>query len=221
MRDLATAGLAKSRHLRVLEAESIAILREVVAEFKRPVLLYSIGKDSSVLLHLAHKAFRPGRIPFRVLHVDTGWKFREMIEFRELIAERLRLELIVHINRDGARRGINPVRSGSALHTQIMKTDALKQALDQYGFDVAIGGGRRDEERSRAKERILSFRSAGHAWDPRNQRPEPWNLFNTRIKPGESVRAFPLSNWTEIDVWEYIRAEAIEVVQLYFARERP
>lgn len=213
--------VTKSKHLKALEAESIAILREVVAEFRKPVLLYSIGKDSSVLLHLAQKAFRPGQIPFSLLHVDTTWKFREMIAFREVIAERNGLNLVVHINPEGVRRDIHPVRSGSALHTQVMKTDALKQALDQHGFDVAIGGARRDEERSRAKERILSFRSAGHAWEPRNQRPEPWNLFNTRIKPGESVRAFPLSNWTESDVWHYIRAETIEVVPLYFAKERP
>ncbi len=207
--------------LRRLEADSIAIFREVAAEFRKPVLLYSVGKDSAVLLHLAIKAFRPGRLPFSVLHVDTGWKFREMYEFRDATARRLGLDLIVHVNADGAARGIDPFRSGSALHTQVMKTEGLKQALDMHGFDAAFGGARRDEEKSRAKERVLSFRSAGHGWDPRNQRPELWRLFNTRIRQGESVRAFPLSDWTELDVWDYIRAEDIPVVPLYFAKERP
>lgn len=196
-------------------------MREVAGEFRKPVLMYSIGKDSSVLLHLALKAFQPGKIPFPLLHIDTTWKFREMIAFRDAMARSHGIDLIVHINKEGIARGIDPVRSGSALHTQVMKTDALKQALDLHGFDVAIGGARRDEERSRAKERIMSFRSRGHGWDPRNQRPELWSLFNTRIAPGESVRAFPISNWTELDVWEYIRAESIDIVPLYFARPRP
>ena len=192
------------RHLRRLEAESIEIMREVVAEFRKPVMLYSIGKDSSVMLHLALKAFHPAKLPFPLLHVDTTWKFREMIAFRDATAKRLGLDLIVHINQEGLARGINPIVSGSSLHTQVMKTEALKQALDAHGFDAAFGGARRDEEKSRAKERIFSFRSAGHAWDPRNQRPELWNLFNTRIRQGETMRVFPLSNWTELDVWEYI-----------------
>ncbi|OAF00887.1 sulfate adenylyltransferase small subunit [Bradyrhizobium centrolobii] len=207
--------------LRQLEAESIAIMREVVAEFSRPVMLHSIGKDSSVMLHLALKAFRPGKPPFPLLHVDTLWKFREMIAFRDATARRLALELITYVNPDGAERGIDPIRSGSSLHTQIMKTEALKQALDTYGFNAAFGGARRDEEKSRAKERILSFRSSGHVWDPRDQRPELWRLFNTRIRPGESVRAFPLSNWTELDVWEYILTQNIPVVPLYLAKPRP
>ena len=208
---------ALPRHLRRLEAESIEIMRDVVAEFKKPVMLYSIGKDSSVLLHVAVKAFYPAKLPFPLMHVDTTWKFREMIAFRDQTVKRLNLELIVHINRDGIERGINPIASGSALHTQVMKTDALKQGLDLHGFDAAFGGARRDEEKSRAKERIFSFRSAGHAWDPRNQRPELWNLFNTRIRQGETMRVFPLSNWTELDVWEYIMLEKIPVVPLYFA----
>jgi sulfate adenylyltransferase subunit 2 len=207
--------------LKRLEAESIGILREVAAEFRRPVMLYSIGKDSSVMLHLALKAFYPAKPPFPLLHVDTRWKFREMIAFRDATAHERGLELLVHINPDGVARDINPITSGSALHTQVMKTEALKQALDRHGFDAAIGGARRDEERSRAKERVFSFRSANHVWDPRNQRPEPWRLFNTRINPGESVRVFPLSNWTELDVWQYIRHEGIAVVPLYFAAERP
>jgi len=207
--------------LRRLEAESIEIMREVVAEFRRPVMLYSIGKDSSVMLHLAIKAFHPSPPPFPLLHVDTGWKFREMIAFRDETARQRRLELLVHVNEDGARLGIDPIRSGSVLHTHVMKTEALKQALDKYGFDAAFGGARRDEEKSRAKERIFSFRSRNHAWDPRDQRPELWNLFNTRINPGESIRVFPLSNWTELDVWRYIEAENIPVVPLYFAKERP
>ncbi len=208
-------------HLRQLESESIGILRELAAEFRAPVLLYSIGKDSSVLLHLALKAFHPAKPPFPLLHVDTTWKFREMIAFRDATAARLGVELIVHTNQDGLARGINPIASGSALHTQVMKTEALRQALDKFAFDAAIGGARRDEEKSRAKERIFSFRAAGHAWDPRHQRPELWRLFNTRLRPGESMRVFPLSNWTELDVWQYIVAENIEVVPLYFAKERP
>jgi len=209
------------RHLRRLEAESIEIMRDVVAEFKKPVMLYSIGKDSSVMLHLAVKAFYPAKLPFPLMHVDTTWKFREMIAFRDETAKRLGVDLIVHVNQDGVARGINPIASGSSLHTQVMKTDALKQALDLYGFDAAFGGARRDEEKSRAKERIFSFRSAGHAWDPRNQRPELWNLFNTRIRQGETMRVFAMSNWTELDVWEYIMLENIPVVPLYFAKKRP
>ncbi len=216
-----SAGAVLPLHLRRLEAESIAILREVAAEFRNPVLMYSIGKDSSVLLHLARKAFYPSKLPFPVLHVDTTWKFREMIAFRDATARQLGLELIVHTNQEGVARGISPVASGSALHTEIMKTEALKQALDKHGFDAAIGGARRDEEKSRAKERIFSFRSAGHVWEPRRQRPELWNLYNTRLAPGESMRVFPLSNWTELDVWDYIEAEGIEVVPLYFAKPRP
>jgi sulfate adenylyltransferase subunit 2 len=209
------------RHLKRLEAESIEIMREVVAEFRKPVMLYSIGKDSSVMLHLAIKAFHPAPLPFPLLHVDTTWKFREMISFRDETARRLGLNLIVHVNQQGVDRGVSPIVSGSALHTHVMKTEALKQALDAHEFDAAFGGARRDEEKSRAKERIFSFRSKGHVWDPRNQRPELWNLFNTRIQPGESIRVFPLSNWTELDVWQYIRCENIPVVPLYFAKTRP
>ncbi|TKV73907.1 sulfate adenylyltransferase subunit CysD [Bradyrhizobium elkanii] len=209
------------KHLRRLEAESIEIMRDVVAEFKKPVMLYSIGKDSSVMLHIAIKAFYPAKLPFPLLHVDTTWKFREMISFRDATAKRLGLDLIVHVNEEGIARGINPIDSGSALHTQVMKTDALKQALDLHEFDAAFGGARRDEEKSRAKERILSFRSAGHVWDPRNQRPELWNLFNTRIRFGETMRVFAMSNWTELDVWEYIMCEKVPVVPLYFAKQRP
>jgi len=208
-------------HLARLESEGVSIIREVAAAFRRPVMLYSIGKDSGVMLHLAMKAFFPGKPPFPLLHVDTTWKFREMVAFRDETARRLGLELIVHTNRDGLRRGVSPVSSGSALHTQVMKTEALKQALDLHGFDAALGGARRDEEKSRAKERIFSVRAAGHGWDPRDQRPELWDLFNTRIKPGESVRAFPLSNWTERDVWDYVLAEGIPVVPLYLAEPRP
>ncbi len=208
-------------HLRRLEAEAIGIMREVAAEFRNPVMLYSIGKDSSVMLHLARKAFFPGRLPFPLLHIDTRWKFREMIAFRDETARRLELELIVHTNEDGLRRGINPIASGSALHTAVMKTEALKQALDRYGFDAAFGGARRDEEKSRAKERIFSLRGANHSWDPRNQRPELWRLFNTRLGERETMRVFPLSNWTEHDVWEYIAAEDIPIVPLYFAAVRP
>jgi sulfate adenylyltransferase subunit 2 len=216
-----TVNKALTPNLRRLEAESIFIMREVVAEFAKPVMLYSIGKDSGVMLHLAQKAFYPGKLPFPLLHVDTTWKFRDMIAFRDATAKRLGVDLIVHTNEDGLRRGISPVASGSALHTQVMKTEALRQALDKYGFDAAFGGARRDEEKSRAKERIFSHRSAAHAWDPRNQRPELWRLFNTRIKPGESMRVFPLSNWTERDIWDYTAAEQIPVVPLYFAKERP
>ncbi|MFM7780035.1 MAG: sulfate adenylyltransferase subunit CysD [Alphaproteobacteria bacterium] len=208
-------------HLARLEAEAIGILREGAAAFRRPVLLYSIGKDSGVLLHLAMKAFFPGKPPFPLLHIDTTWKFKEMIRFRDSIAQQLGLDLLVHTNQEGLARGINPVASGSALHTQVMKTEALRQALDKYGFDAAFGGARRDEEKSRAKERIFSFRGPGHVWDPRGQRPELWSLFNTRIHQGESMRIFPLSNWTEYDVWDYIAAENIPVVPLYFAAPRP
>jgi len=208
-------------HLRRLEAEAIHIMREVVAEFSNPVMLYSIGKDSSAMLHVAIKAFHPAPLPFPLLHVDTTWKFREMIVFRDETARRLGLDLRVHINQDGVARGISPVASGSQLHTQVMKTEALRQALDIGRYDAAFGGARRDEEKSRAKERIFSHRSAAHAWDPRNQRPELWRLYNTRIRDGESMRVFPLSNWTELDVWEYVRAEGIPVVPLYFAKERP
>jgi sulfate adenylyltransferase subunit 2 len=208
-------------HLARLEAESIYILRETASEFERPTILYSIGKDSSVLLHLAIKAFSPCRLPLSLLHVDTTWKFRDMITFRDATAKRLDVDLTVHINEEGVRDGVNPIASGSALHTHVMKTLALKQALDRYGIDAAIGGARRDEEKSRAKERVFSLRSAGHGWNPRAQRPELWNLFNTRLAPGESMRVFPLSDWTELDVWEYIAAENIPVVPLYFAAERP
>jgi sulfate adenylyltransferase subunit 2 len=208
-------------HLARLEAEAIGILREGFCAFRRPVLLYSIGKDSSVLLHLALKAFYPSKPPFPLLHIDTTWKFREMIHFRDATAKQLGLELLVHTNAEGLARGINPITSGSALHTQVMKTEALRQALDQHGFDAALGGARRDEEKSRAKERIFSLRGPGHVWNPRAQRPELWSLFNTRINDGESMRIFPLSNWTEYDVWDYIAAENIAVVPLYFAAPRP
>lgn len=204
-----------------LEAESLHILREVAAEFRRPVLLYSIGKDSSVLLHLLLKAFHPAKPPIPLLHVDTGWKFREMIAFRDRRAAETGLDLRVHTNPQGLAAGIGPISHGATVHTDVMKTEALKQALEQWQVDAAIGGARRDEEKSRAKERIFSFRDAGHRWDPRRQRPELWNLYNTRTHPGESVRVFPLSNWTELDVWEYIRREGIEVPSLYFAAERP
>jgi sulfate adenylyltransferase subunit 2 len=211
----------KTEKLKRLEAEAIGIFWDVVAEFRNPVMLYSIGKDSAVMLHIARKAFHPGRLPFPLLHVDTTWKFREMIAFRDETAKRMNLDLLVHINKEGVERGIDPIRSGSALHTHVMKTEALKQALTKYKFDAAFGGARRDEEKSRAKERILSFRSADQSWDPRHQRPELWHLFNTRIRTGESVRAFPLSNWTELDVWEYIAAEGIAIVPLYLAKPRP
>lgn len=208
-------------HLDTLEAESIHIFREVAASFRRPVMLYSIGKDSSVLLHLLRKAFYPARPPIPLLHVDTTWKFREMIAFRDQVAAAGDVQLLVHINEDGVRRGISPLVHGATVHTDVMKTAALKQALDKYGFDAAIGGARRDEEKSRAKERVFSFRNAQHRWDPKRQRPELWNLYNTAIHKGESVRAFPLSNWTEMDVWHYIRRENIPVVPLYFAKIRP
>src|SRR3990170_381670 len=211
----------RSDHLRQLEAESIFILREAAAEFRKPVLLYSIGKDSSVLLHLALKAFYPAPPPFPLLHVDTTWKFKDMITFRDETARRLGLDLIVHINRDGLERGISPVTHGSAVHTDVMKTEALRQALETGGYDAAIGGARRDEEASRAKERIFSFRSAAHRWDAKTQRPELWRLFNTRLHARESMRVFPLSNWTELDVWHYVLAEEIDIVPLYFARLRP
>jgi sulfate adenylyltransferase subunit 2 len=207
--------------LRQLEAEAIYIMREAVAEFARPVMLYSIGKDSNVMLRVAQKAFFPGKPPFPLLHIDTTWKFREMLAFRDQTAARLGIDLIVHVNESGLAAGVSPIASGSAIHTQVMKTEALRQALDKWQFDAAFGGARRDEEKSRAKERIFSHRSANHSWDPRNQRPELWRLFNTRINPGESMRVFPLSNWTELDVWEYIRAENIAVVPLYFAKKRP
>ena len=208
-------------HLDKLEAESIHIFREVAAEFQNPVMLYSIGKDSSVLLHLLRKAFYPAKPPISLLHVDTTWKFREMYAFRDRVAELYGVDLKVHINQDGIRDGVSPVTHGSAVHTDIMKTQGLKQALDLGGYDAAIGGARRDEEKSRAKERIFSFRNAQHRWDPKNQRPELWNLYNTRIQKGESVRVFPISNWTELDVWLYIYRENIPVVPLYFAKERP
>jgi sulfate adenylyltransferase subunit 2 len=207
-------------HLKQLEAESIHIIREVAAEFANPVMLYSVGKDSSVMLHLAHKAFAPGRIPFPLMHVDTQWKFQEMYRFRAEMAERYRVEIKVWINPDGKDK-VSPFTHGSEKHTQIMKTDALKQALEHYGFDAAFGGARRDEEKSRAKERVYSFRNRFHQWDPKNQRPELWNLYNARINQGESIRVFPLSNWTELDVWLYLMREAIPMVPLYFARERP
>jgi sulfate adenylyltransferase subunit 2 len=208
-------------HLDRLEAESIHIFREVAAQFERPVLLYSIGKDSAVLLHLALKAFHPAPLPFPVLHIDTTWKFREMITFRNAIAEKFGLNLLVHTNPEGLAEGVSPVTHGSATHTDIMKTQALRQALNEHRFDAAIGGARRDEEKSRAKERVFSHRTAEHRWDARNQRPELWNLYNGRLAPGESMRVFPLSDWTEIDVWNYIRREEIPVVPLYFAAERP
>jgi sulfate adenylyltransferase subunit 2 len=208
-------------HLQDLEAESVHIIREAVAESDNPVLLYSMGKDSSVLLHLALKAFYPAKPPFPLLHVDTTWKFRDMIAFRDRRARELGLDLIVHINRDGLARGINPIASGSELHTDVMKTQGLRQALDAHGFDAVIGGARRDEEKSRAKERVFSFRNAHHRWDPKRQRPEPWRLYNARKRKGESIRIFPLSNWTELDVWLYVHQESIDVVPLYFAAPRP
>ena len=208
-------------HLERLEAESIQIMREVAAEFEKPVMLYSIGKDSSVMLHLARKAFYPSMPPFPLLHVDTTWKFREMIEFRDQIAASPGLDLIVHINEAGRESGIGPFTHGSAVYTDVMKTEALKQALERYGFDAAFGGARRDEEKSRAKERVFSFRSANHRWDPKAQRPELWHVYNARIAKGESIRAFPLSNWTELDVWQYIHTQEIAIVPLYFAKPRP
>jgi len=208
-------------HLQRLEAESIHILREVVAECDRPVMLYSIGKDSAVMLHLAVKAFYPAPPPFPLLHVDTTWKFRAMYEFRDAMAKKLGMQLLVHVNREGLAAGIGPFTHGSQLHTDVMKTQALRQALDQYGFDAAFGGARRDEEKSRAKERVFSLRSAAHRWDPKQQRPELWSLYNTRKRPGESLRVFPLSNWTELDVWQYIWREQVPIVPLYFAALRP
>ncbi len=215
-----TAGSHLS-HLEMLEAEAIHIMREVAAEFERPVMLYSIGKDSSVMLHLARKAFYPSPPPFPLLHVDTTWKFRAMYEFRDRIADEAGMELIVHVNQEGVEQGIGPISHGSKVHTDVMKTQALRQALDKYGFDAAFGGARRDEERSRAKERVFSFRDRNHRWDPKNQRPELWNLYNGRVHKGESIRVFPLSNWTELDIWQYIHVENIDMVPLYFAAERP
>ncbi|WP_407659243.1 sulfate adenylyltransferase subunit CysD [Marinobacterium weihaiense] len=208
-------------HLKQLEAESIHIIREVAAEFDNPVMLYSIGKDSSVMLHLARKAFYPGKPPFPLLHVDTTWKFKEMIQFRDKMAQEAGMDLIVHINPEGVEMGISPFEHGSAKHTDIMKTQGLKQALDTYKFDAAFGGARRDEEKSRAKERVFSFRDKHHRWDPKNQRPELWNTYNTRVDKGESIRVFPLSNWTELDIWQYIHLEQIPLVPLYFSAVRP
>ncbi len=208
-------------HLKQLEAESIHIIREVAAEFDNPVMLYSIGKDSSVMLHLARKAFYPGKPPFPLLHVDTTWKFKEMIQFRDKMAEEAGMDLIVHINPEGVEMGISPFEHGSSKHTDIMKTQGLKQALDKYKFDAAFGGARRDEEKSRAKERVFSFRDKHHRWDPKNQRPELWNTYNTRVDKGESIRVFPLSNWTELDIWQYIHLEQIPLVPLYFSAVRP
>jgi len=216
-----TVSTGTLTHLARLEAESIQIMREVVAECERPVMLYSIGKDSAVMLHLAMKAFYPAKPPFPLLHVDTTWKFHAMIEFRDRLAKELGLELIVHTNQDGVAQGINPFTHGSAIHTDVMKTQGLKQALDKYGFDAAFGGARRDEEKSRAKERIFSFRSAQHRWDPKNQRPELWRLYNARKHKGESIRVFPMSNWTELDIWQYIYLRNIPIVPLYLAAERP
>ena len=208
-------------HLDALEAEAIHIMREVVAEAENPVMLYSIGKDSSVMLHLARKAFYPGKIPFPIMHIDTMWKFSEMIDFRDKTAKELDLDLIVHINPEGKEMGMNPFTYGSSKHTDMMKTDGLKQALDKHQFDVAFGGARRDEEKSRAKERIFSFRTSKHRWDPKNQRPELWNIYNSRKNAGESIRVFPLSNWTELDIWQYIHLEKIPIVPLYLSKERP
>ena len=220
--DPSTASVgARLTHLKQLEAESIHILREVAAEFDRPVMLYSIGKDSSVMLHLALKAFYPGTPPFPLMHVDTTWKFREMIAFRDRRAQEVGMELIVNINQEGVRQGIGPFTHGSQVHTDVMKTQSLKQALTKHGFDAAFGGARRDEEKSRAKERVYSFRDKNHAWDPKNQRPELWSLYNGKHKKGESIRVFPLSNWTELDIWQYIWLEEIPIVPLYFAKERP
>jgi sulfate adenylyltransferase subunit 2 len=211
----------KLTHLKELEAESIHIIREVAAEFERPVMLYSVGKDSAVMLHLTMKAFYPAKPPFPMMHVDTTWKFKEMIEFRDYMVNKLGLDLIVHVNQDGIDQGIGPFTHGSKKHTDVMKTDGLKQALDKYQFDAAFGGARRDEEKSRAKERVYSFRDKNHRWDPKNQRPELWNIYNGKIDKGESIRVFPLSNWTELDIWQYIHLESIPIVPLYFAKERP
>ncbi|HEX8232704.1 MAG TPA: sulfate adenylyltransferase subunit CysD [Caulobacteraceae bacterium] len=220
-RTAAGGGVKLPEHLKRLEAESIEIIREVAASFENPVMLYSIGKDSGVMLHLAAKAFYPSKPPFPLLHVDTQWKFKDMYKLRDEVSERYGFKLLVYTNEEGVKRGINPIVSGSSLHTQVMKTEGLKQALDQYGFDAAFGGARRDEEKSRAKERIFSFRSAGHVWDPRNQRPELWRLYNTKINKGETIRVFPLSNWTELDIWEYTAAQNLPIVPLYLAAERP
>lgn len=216
-----TTNIPPVTHLRQLEAESIHIFREVAAEFDNPVMLYSVGKDSSVLLHLARKAFAPGKIPFPLLHVDTTWKFREMIEFRDQVAAKHDLDLLVHINQEGVDMGVGPFSHGSAKHTDIMKTQGLKQALNKYQFDAAFGGARRDEEKSRAKERVYSFRDENHRWDPKNQRPELWNIYNSQINKGESIRVFPMSNWTELDIWQYIYLENIEIPSLYLAKPRP
>ncbi|GGN26385.1 MULTISPECIES: sulfate adenylyltransferase subunit CysD [Marinomonas] len=212
---------ARLTHLKQLEAESIHIIREVAAEFDNPVMLYSIGKDSAVMLHLAMKAFYPGKPPFPLMHVDTGWKFKEMITFRDEMVAKLGLELIVHQNQEGIEQGIGPFTHGSSKHTDVMKTQALKQALNKYGFDAAFGGARRDEEKSRAKERVYSFRDKQHRWDPKNQRPELWNIYNGKVNKGESIRVFPLSNWTELDIWQYIYLESIPIVPLYFSAKRP
>ena len=211
----------KLSHIDKLESESIHIIREVASEFDNPVMLYSIGKDSSVMLHLAQKAFYPSKIPFKLMHIDTTWKFKEMINFRDEIAKKYNLDLLIHINQEGVRNNINPISSGSKIHTDVMKTQSLIQSLDKYKFDAAFGGARRDEEKSRAKERIFSFRDKKHRWNPKNQKPELWNLFNTKIDKGESVRVFPLSNWTEIDIWQYIYEEKIPLVPLYFSKIRP
>ena len=208
-------------HLKQLEAESIHIIREVAAEFDNPVMMYSIGKDSAVMLHLARKAFYPGKPPFPLLHVDTTWKFKEMIEFRDKMAKEVGMDLIVHINQEGVEQGVGPFTHGSSKHTDIMKTQGLKQALDKYGFDAAFGGARRDEEKSRAKERVYSFRDSKHRWDPKNQRPELWNIYNGKVNKGESIRVFPLSNWTELDIWQYIYLENINIVPLYYSAKRP
>jgi len=208
-------------HLKQLEAESIHIIREVAAEFDRPVMLYSVGKDSAVMLHLARKAFAPGKLPFPLMHVDTTWKFKEMIEFRDKTVAKYGFDLIVHINQEGVDQGVGPFTHGSAKHTDMMKTQGLKQALDKYEFDAAFGGARRDEEKSRAKERVYSFRDENHRWDPKNQRPELWNIYNGKVNKGESIRVFPLSNWTELDIWQYIHLENIEIVPLYFSKKRP
>ncbi|BAK77617.1 sulfate adenylyltransferase, subunit 2 [Pseudogulbenkiania sp. NH8B] len=216
-----TISEARLTHLKQLEAESIHIIREVAAEFENPVMLYSIGKDSAVMLHLALKAFYPGKPPFPLLHVDTTWKFRDMIAFRDRMAAKVGMELLVHTNEEGRAANINPFDHGSAKYTDVMKTDALKQALNKYQFDAAFGGARRDEEKSRAKERVYSFRDKNHRWDPKNQRPELWNIYNSKINKGESIRVFPLSNWTELDIWQYIYLENIEIVPLYFAKPRP
>jgi sulfate adenylyltransferase subunit 2 len=219
--DETVSETSRLSHLQQLEDESIHIMREVAAQFDKPVMLYSIGKDSSVMLHLALKAFYPSKPPFPLLHVDATWKFKEMIAFRDQRAAELGLDLIVHINQDGLRAGIGPFSHGSAVHTDVMKTQGLRQALDKYGFDAAFGGARRDEEKSRSKERVFSFRTSAHRWDPKNQRPELWRVFNGRVHKGESIRVFPLSNWTELDIWQYILAENIPVVPLYFAKQRP